>query len=137
MGRRRQAREYALKIMFQIDVGNVVPEEALAYFLSSANASGEVLEYAERLTRGVVRERNNIDGLIVQQAHNWELSRIAPVDRNVLRLAIFELLQCPETPVNVVINEAIEIAKKYSTEESGSFVNAILDKLKRVRDPSG
>jgi len=85
----------------------------------------------------VVRERNNIDGLIVQQAHNWELSRIAPVDRNVLRLAIFELLQCPETPVNVVINEAIEIAKKYSTEESGSFVNAILDKLKRVRDPSG
>ncbi len=131
MGRRRQAREYALKMLFQIDQGGLPPQEVMDYFLGENQASEEVLEYARALTSGVTREMGEIDRLISRQAQNWRLARIAAVDRNILRVAVFELLHCPDVPASAVINEAIEIAKKYSTEESGRFVNGILDKIPR------
>lgn len=129
MGLRRQSRELALKMLFQIDLGQLNHEEVITYALSDVKASPEVAEYAGTLTRGIIQELSVLDALISGQAHKWKLSRIAAVDRNVLRIAAYELLRCPDVPAQVVIDEAIEIAKKYSTEESGRFVNGILDKL--------
>jgi len=129
MGRRRQSREIAFKILFQIDVGKVNPEELMHYFLCQQKASSQVLQYAEKLSRGVITELPRIDRVIKEKTHKWELNRIAGVDRNLLRLATYELLHCPDVPKSVVINEAIELAKKYSTQESSSFINGILDKI--------
>ncbi len=136
MGLRRQAREFALKILFQVDVGHLSGEAVIRYFLDSNPAAEDVGEYARFLAHGVLKERAHLDALISAQAHHWKLDRLAGVDRTLLRVAAFELLNCPEVPVEVVINEAIEIAKKYSTEESGGFINGILDKLKDRRPPA-
>ncbi len=130
MGRRRQSREMALKMIFQVDMGRLNVREVISYFASGQKASPEVLAYAEALTRGVASDLDQIDSLITDQTDNWEFDRIAGVDRNILRLAIYELQHYPEVPSSVIINEAIEMAKKYSTEEAGGFVNGILDKLK-------
>jgi len=133
MGRRRQARELALKMLFQIDLGNLKADEVVPHFLEETNASSEVLDYAIFLTHEVVKELPDLDALISKHAHNCKLSRIAGVDRNVLRIAAYELLRCLDIPVNVIIDEAIEVVKTYSTEESGAFVNGILDKLQGQR----
>jgi transcription antitermination protein NusB len=129
MGLRRQAREIALKMLFQIDLGKLDANDVINYFLPEQKAADEVLEHAKILTQGVVKERAKIDRLIAKQAHNWEIDRIAGVDRNLLRLATYEMLRFPDIPKNVIINEAIEMAKKYSTVESGSFINGVLDKI--------
>lgn len=129
MGRRRQAREIALKIIFQIDVGKLNPEEVLQYYLGGKQGSGEAEKYAEQLSRGVMAELPAIDRLLAEKALNWELDRLESVDRNLLRLATYELLRSPDIPKNVIINEAIEMAKKYSTEDSSRFINGILDKI--------
>lgn len=129
MGRRRQSREIALKLLFQIDLGKLDAEDVMNYYLAEQKATPEVLDYARALTQGVLREQTQIDQMITTQAHHWEFARIAGVDRNLLRLATYELLRCPDVPKNVVIDEAIELAKKYSTEESGGFINGILDKI--------
>jgi N utilization substance protein B len=134
MGRRRQSREMAFKMLFQVDMGQLKVNEVVSYFTSGQKASPEVLEYAETLTRGVISDLDQIDRLITKQTHNWEFNRIAGVDRNILRMAVYELQHCPEVPGNVIMNEAIEMAKKYSTEDSGGFINGILDKLK-IRPP--
>jgi transcription antitermination protein NusB len=134
MGFRRQARELAMKMLFQIDVGSLAPREVMLHFLEEVNPSPEVAKHAKALTQGVVKEVDLLDRLLSAKAKNWKLSRMAGVDRNVLRIAAYELLRCPDVPREVVINEAIEIAKKYSTEDSGSFVNGILDKL-QVPEP--
>lgn len=135
MGLRRQGREFALKILFQVDVGHLSGEAVIRYFLASNPASEDVGEYARFLAHGVLKERERLDALISAHAHHWKLDRLAGVDRTLLRIATFELLHCPEVPIEVVIDEAIEIAKKYSTEESGGFINGILDKLKDQRPP--
>lgn len=129
MGHRRQAREIALKMLFQIDMGKLNCQEVIDYFLPEQKASEEVIEHARLLTKGVTKEILKIDRLITEYAHNWKIERIASVDRSLLRLATYELLKFPDIPKNVIINEAIEIAKKYSTEESSSFINGILDKI--------
>jgi N utilization substance protein B len=134
MGFRRQSRELALKMLFQIDVGSLAPREVILYFTQEVKASPEVTAYATTLTQGVVKEIDLLDRMLSQKAKNWKLSRMAGVDRNVLRIAAYELLRCPDVPREVVLNEAIDIAKKYSTEDSGAFVNGILDKL-QVSDP--
>jgi len=131
MGQRRQSRELALKMLFQNYLGKLNPEDVIVYFLSEQKASDEVMDYAREITRGVVREQKHIDKLIAAQAHNWEFDRIAGVDRAILRLAVYELLRCPEIPKSVVINEAVEMAKKYSTVDSGGFINGILDQMQK------
>lgn len=93
----------------------------------------KVFTFANRILEGVAGKTPLIDQLIIKYAENWELSRMAAIDRNIMRLAAWELLEAPETPVNVIINEAVEIAKKYSTQDSGKFVNGILDKIKNER----
>ena len=127
--RRTKSRERALQALYQIDVAATDLDEALARFWPSFEpVEREVRDGAEELVRGVARHRREIDEAIEQVSTNWRMDRMAKVDRNVLRLAAFELLRT-DVPVKVVINEAIELGKKYGSESSGAFVNGVLDKV--------
>jgi N utilization substance protein B len=155
MGKRREARERAVQFLFQHDLNP--PEDlaaALNQFWETQRAAaiaeekgaatwGQPVElpppnaeeaavrlFADPLIRGAVEHRNEADEIIKKHAKNWELHRIAAVDRNILRLAIFEMLHREDIPPVVSINEAVDIAKKFSTQDSGKFVNGILDKVK-------
>lgn len=155
MGKRREARERAVQFLFQHDLNP--PEDlpaALDQFWDSQRAAalaedkgaatwGEKVElpppttdeaavrlFAEPLIKGTLEHRDEADALIKKHARNWELHRIAAVDRNILRLAIYEMLHRDDIPPVVSINEAVDIAKKFSTQDSGKFVNGILDKVK-------
>ena len=155
MGKRREARERAVQFLFQYDLNP--PEkldEALDQFWSSQGTAAiaedkgrahwgqkpelpaptadeaEVRLFAEPLIRGTLEHRNEADDCIKKHAQNWDLPRIAAVDRNILRLAIYEMLHRDDIPPVVSINEAVDIAKKFSTHDSGKFVNGILDKVK-------
>jgi len=155
MGMRREARERAVQFLFQHDLNPPADlERELEHFWQSQRAAaiadekgaakwGEItiLEppttdeaalrlFAEPLIRGTVEHRNQIDEIIKKHAKNWEIHRIAVVDRNILRLAIYEMLHREDIPPVVSINEAVDIAKKFSTFDSGKFVNGILDKIK-------
>jgi N utilization substance protein B len=90
--------------------------------------------FAMSLFKGVCENKENIDFLIKQYAKNWELGRMAVVDRNIIRIAVYEIIATPYTSINIIINEAVEISKKFSTKDSSKFVNGILDKLKIIRD---
>jgi N utilization substance protein B len=127
--RRTKARERALQALYQIDVAAEGIDEALARFWKSFEpVEREVMETAEVLVRGVAADRRAVDEAIEKVSTNWRLDRMAKVDRNVLRLAVYELLRT-DVPVKVVINEAIELGKKYGSESSGAFVNGVLDKV--------
>ncbi len=127
--RRTKARERALQALYQIDVAAEGIDEALGRFWKSFEpVEREVMALAEAIVRGVAKHRRAIDETIERVSTNWRLDRMAKVDRNVLRLAVYELLET-ETPVKVVINEAIELGKKYGSESSGAFVNGVLDKV--------
>jgi N utilization substance protein B len=155
MGKRREARERAVQFLFQHDLNP--PEkldEALEQFWNSQRAAaiaeekgaatwGEEIEptapttddaatrlFADPLIRGTLEYRDEADDVIKKHAKNWDLPRIAAVDRNILRLAIYEMLHREDIPPIVSINEAVDIAKKFSTQDSGKFVNGILDKVK-------
>jgi N utilization substance protein B len=128
-GRRTKARERALQALYQIDVAAAGIDEALASFWRSFEPTErEVQQLAELLVRGVAVDRRQVDDLIEGVSTNWRLDRMAKVDRNVLRMATWELLE-GDAPVKVIINEAIELGKKYGTEQSGAFVNGVLDKI--------
>jgi transcription antitermination protein NusB len=134
MGRRRQAREIALQALYIIDVSNTPEEEAFKIVNRREEPGDEsTVAFARGLVSGTHAGRKGLDEKIEATAENWTVARMAAVDRNVLRLAAHELIERTDTPVNVVIDEAIEIVRKYSTEESTRFVNGILDKLKDKR----
>ncbi len=135
MGKRRLAREVALQALYVSDVSNTAGEESFAIVtrLNNGEVDPETIEFARTLAMGTYHERDRLDVLIQERAENWALNRMAAVDRNVLRLAAYELVERPETPVGVVIDEAIEIVRKYSAEEATRFVNGILDALKSLR----
>ena len=137
MGIRRQARETALQILYLTDVAKMPVEDAILAVLADTELPDKANDFSTLLARGAMEHRPALDQFIVKYAENWELHRMAAVDRNILRLAAYELLHYPETPVSVVIDEAVEIAKSYSTQDSGKFVNGILDKIKleRPEDP--
>jgi transcription antitermination protein NusB len=127
--RRTKARERALQALYQIDVAAEGIDDALARFWKSFEpVEHEVMDLAETLVRGVAAHRRAVDDRIEQVSTNWRLDRMAKVDRNVLRLAVYELLQT-DVPVKVAIDEAIELGKKYGSESSGAFVNGVLDKV--------
>jgi N utilization substance protein B len=130
MGLRRVARECALQMLFQLDVGRNSKDEILRTYWQMNEHPPKVREFAEQLFEGTVQRLKQIDKVIQQHTKNWRLSRMAAVDRNVLRLAVFEFLSGGKTPETVVINEALEIARKFSTQESSQFVNGILDSIK-------
>lgn len=129
MGTRRQARECALKMLFQIDLSQCSPQEAQSVFWSNEPSDHDVREFANQLVLGVMQEKESIDPMIATHSTHWKIHRMAPVDKNILRLAVYELKHFPDIPLKVTLNEAIEIAKKYGTEESSSFINGVLDKI--------
>lgn len=132
MGDRRRAREYALQALFQIDLAGGGPDEVFGGFWpGAAEEDPDVRQFAERLARGATARRDEFDGWIAAAAEHWKVERMAAVDRNVLRLALFELLDDDPIPAAVVIDEAVEIAKKFGGGESGAFINAILDSIRR------
>lgn len=136
---RSRGREYALQVLYEIDVSGKDAEVALRdywkHFQTSENrASGPppdsaTREFTQTLVMGVITRRDELDAMVEKSSINWRLDRMPRVDRNVLRLACFELAHVPGTPRKVVINEAIELGKRYGTEESGAFINGILDKV--------
>jgi N utilization substance protein B len=130
---RRIGREAALQLLYLIDLCDLAIDKIPDAVLSDEPLAAKTREFAVHLASGVVEQWARIDKLVSHHAKNWELKRMAAVDRCILRLASYELLKDLETPVNVVINEAVEIAKKYSTAESSKFVNGILDKVKEER----
>jgi transcription antitermination protein NusB len=130
MGHRRAARECALQMMYELDVGKHSRDEILRTYWLMNEHPDKVREFADQLFEGTVKQLKEIDKLIQQHTKNWRLIRMAVVDRNVLRLAVFEFLSGGKTPETVIINEALEIARKFSTNESAQFVNGILDSIK-------
>jgi N utilization substance protein B len=140
MGARRKARELALQMLFENDVAGTRPEEMFRRSGDLQKAPAALRDFTERLVSGTLAHRDDLDVLISNQADNWRLSRMPIVDRNILRLALFELLHEPATPRPVVIDEALEIAKRFSTPRSSQFINGILDgvlKSRRVERPRG
>lgn len=138
MGRRRRSREVALQILFQVEVTGGAPREAidLYYEILASNDPDEDLKpisagarpFAEQLVEGVHIHRSEIDDLITSASENWRLERMPLVDRNVLRIALFEMLYCSDIPPKVSINEAVDLAKSFGSADSGAFINGILDK---------
>ena len=131
MGLRRSARECALQMLYELDIGKHAKDEILQTFWQMNEHPKKVREFANRLFDGSVARMQEIDKIIQKHAVNWRLDRMAVVDRNVLRLAVFEFLSGSKTPETVVINEALEVAKKFSTHESAQFVNGVLDSIKK------
>jgi N utilization substance protein B len=130
MGLRRVARECALQMLYEFDVGKHDCEEIVRSFWEMNEHPQKVRDFANQLFQGSLSRIKEIDRTIQQHTKNWRLSRMAAVDRNILRLAVFEFISDSRTPGTVVINEALEIAKKFSTHESAQFVNGILDSIK-------
>jgi len=133
MGARRKARELVLQVLFQVDVGGLSLDEALENFWRVEKVPGEVRDFALRISKGVVENLKVIDESIRKYTKNWELERINNIDRNILRAAVYEILFCSDIPYKVSINEAIEIAKKYGTQDSGKFVNGVLDRIAKEK----
>jgi len=131
MGTRRKAREYALQMLFQWDITHDSVEQIAVTFWENHEESADVSAFARQLVTHTVEHVEQIDILIQKHAEHWRLDRMAVVDRNLLRLAIGEFLYDKETPKTVVINEAIEIARRFSTQESPQFINGILDSIKK------
>ena len=118
-----------MQMLYQWELGGNTPEQVGATFFLERKAGGEVERFARGLFQGAVIDIERLDQLLREHAENWRLERMAAVDRSILRVAVYELLHCPATPPNVVINEALEIARRYSGQDSIQFVNGILDSI--------
>jgi N utilization substance protein B len=130
MGSRRKARELALQFLYKLDVsGESCSPESIGVFLDEFGGKDEDADYVLVLIQNTDRHREQIDGLISAHLENWTLDRLSTIDRNILRYATCELAYFLDIPVNVAINEALEVAKKYSLEESATFINGVLDKV--------
>jgi len=137
MGKRRKAREVALQFLYQLDLHEVDdPASQEAEFWARHPVDRATQTFAEALVRGSKQHQAKIDQLLAEYAEHWDLDRMAVVDRNILRMAAYELLWQPDVPPKAVINEAIEIAKKFGTSESSRFINGVLDRILRERRPA-
>ena len=126
---RRKSREYALQVLYAIDLNPTPTEEFLKVFWELNPSRTDIVEYSEGLVFGTISKKKEIDFLISKHSSNWKVGRMAVTDRNILRLATFELMDEPAVPAKVIINEAIEIARKYGTTDSAIFVNGVLDSI--------
>jgi N utilization substance protein B len=133
-GKRRKSRELAMQMLFQSDIGKQNPDEVRKTFWKTRDdVDDDTRGFAEDLFRVATAREEEIDALIAEHSKNWRLERMAAVDRNVLRMAIAELLGFSGTPFPIVINEALEIARRYSAPESINFLNGVLDAIARAR----
>jgi len=131
MGRRRKAREETLRILFRLEFENKQIEKTLNQYWESKKTPEEIKEYSTWLVNGIISDQAKIDNIIQKVSEHWRVSRMALVDRNILRMAVFELLHEKNIAPAIIINEAIEIAKKYSGDEAATFVNGILDAIRK------
>ncbi|MFD9626919.1 transcription antitermination factor NusB [Peribacillus muralis] len=128
--KRRVAREKSLQALYQIDIAKSNADEAMESVLNGAPTDA----YFKQLVMGITENREQLDGMIRDNLENWTLERLANIDRNLLRIAIYEMVHSEDVPVSVAMNEAIEIAKKFGDDQSSSFVNAVLSKVKVKSD---
>lgn len=137
MGKRRKSREGTLQILFQLEFDDSDPDDVVNQFWKGKKASREIKDYSGHLVKGITSHQASIDRIIQSVSEHWRLSRMAVVDRNILRMAVFELFSKEKLAPAIVINEAIEIAKKFSSDQAAQFINGILDALRRQSDASG
>lgn len=137
MGNRRKSRELALQALFYIDMTDEEPRTALKLFCENFTPAKATMPFFLKLVLGVVNGKPAIDEIIKQFSSHWKLGRMACADRNILRIAVFELFCCRDIPPKVSINEAIDIGKKYGTEDSGAFINGILDSVHSAIETDG
>ena len=129
MGKRRKSREFALQALYRWDITRKDDNKTIAQFRDHFSQRKEKDEFAERIALGVLEHVREIDQLIEEYSENWRLDRMPIIDRNILRMATFELLYCEDIPPKVTLDEAIELGKRYGSEDSGSFINGILDRI--------
>jgi N utilization substance protein B len=137
MGTRRKARELAVQLLYQHDLAKMDPEEGMRLFWEYFPVDMEAREFCTQLVLGTLDRLAVIDELLSEASENWSLNRMSVVDRNILRLATYELVDRPDIPPSVSLNEAIEIAKKYSSPDAAVFINGVLDRVKRTVYPVG
>ncbi len=137
MGTRRKARELAVQLLYQHDLTKMDPGEAMRLFWEYFPVDLETREFCAQLVLGTLDRLSVIDELLSEASENWSLNRMSVVDRNILRLATYELVDRPDIPPSVSLNEAIEIAKKYSSPDAAVFINGVLDRVKRTVYPVG
>ena len=135
MPSRRKSREFAMQMLYQWEICGYTPAQVEATFFANNRADAEVEGFARALFEGAINDIDRLDHLIREQAESWRLERMAAVDRNILRVALYELLHHPETPAPAVINEALEIARRFSTGDSVEFVNGLLDGIRKTLPP--
>jgi N utilization substance protein B len=137
LGKRRRSREFALQVLYQLEITKQGALQAMVQLRENFSPEEGEDEFAKRIVLGVMERRQKIDRLIEERSENWRLDRITLIDRNILRIAIFELLYCGDIPPKVTLNEAIDLGKRYGSEESGSFINGILDRIQNevIRKP--
>jgi len=135
--KRRKSRELALQVLYQLDITKQDVNKNLAQFKDHFSVNEERDDFMERLVLGVLEHCQEIDRLIKKYSKNWRLDRMNIIDRAILRMATFELLYCEEIPPKVTLNEAIELGKRFGSEDSGSFINGILDRIQNevIRKP--
>jgi len=129
MGKRRRARELAIKVLFHMEFTSEEPEEVFYLICESFGSSESIRPFSRQLVLGVCENREELDSLIRQSSQHWRLERMSRVDRSILRLGVFEILFMKDIPPKVSIDEAVDLGKKYGTEESGAFINGILDNI--------
>jgi N utilization substance protein B len=135
MGSRRKSREFAMQMLYQWEICGYTPARVEESFFANNRADADVESFARELFEGAVNDVDRLDRLVREHADNWRLERMAAVDRNILRVALYELLRHPETPAAAVINEALEIARRFSTGDSVEFVNGVLDGIRKQLPP--
>jgi len=137
VGSRRRAREFALQMLYQAEASGVPMSDVVAAFWGDRDVSPDVRQFAERLATGAAAAQVEIDALLVENLENWRLERLAIVDRNILRMAVYEFLHETETPPIVIIDEAIEVARRFGGDDSWQFANGILDAVRKKLEASG
>jgi N utilization substance protein B len=135
MRRRSRGREYALQLLYQLDICRGDPANTLQEFWTHHLVPPDVRHFADKIVRGTMQHLAPIDALIAGCANNWDINRMAVVDRNILRMGVYELLHAEDVPPKVCLNEAVELAKRYGDEESSRFVNGILDTIHKRHNP--
>jgi N utilization substance protein B len=132
MKKRSLARQLAMKSLFQMTLVSADLEEALEYLRDQESAARDVIDYSRRLAQGAFTHRDEIDGRIRDHLHRWDFSRVGNVEKCILRIAVYELLHESGTPTKVIINEAVELGKEFTTQQSVRFINGILDRVART-----
>ena len=127
MGKRRRARELAIQVLFHLEFSPGDQNDSFDLICEHFSPPGDIRSFSQELVRGIYGKKKELDRLIRESSKHWRLERMSHVDRNILRLAVFEILHIEDIPPKVSIDEAVELGKKYGTEESGAFINGILD----------